>query len=210
MPIPITLSDLMPILSKLPTPPVGLRAITYLRTYPSFLALAPAAPASITSIHQLAGIAYGWMPRVLRLDESFETAALAAMNKALVAATGAPASTVLTPHEFSDLANWIRSSVGASKLLHFAKPDTFPIWDSKVERFRHGGAPPYNYMTNPTNYITYLQEVDKVRGGPTFLTSLLCPYNSRLHLRLTALHIGSPYVVSGPRAIEAAAFELAP
>ncbi|MGH8133309.1 MAG: hypothetical protein ACRETP_08795 [Steroidobacteraceae bacterium] len=210
MPIPITLSDLMPVLPKLATPPTGLRAITYLRTYPSFLALCPAAPVSAGIIHQLAGIAYSWMPRVLRLDGSFETAALAAMNKALVAAAGAPASTALTPKEFSDIANWIRSSVGASKLLHFAKPDTFPIWDSKVERFRHGGAPPYNYMINPHNYIKYLQEVDEVLGGSSFSMSFLSPYNAGLHKRLTALGMSSPYVVTGPRAIEAAAFELAP
>ena len=80
MPIPIALSDLMAVLPKLAVPPTGLRAITYLRTYPSFRALCLGAPASPTTIHQLAGIAYSWMPRVLRLDVSFETAVVSPLH----------------------------------------------------------------------------------------------------------------------------------
>ena len=115
------------------TPATDSRAATYLRTYPALVALARCEGGGddTTRFLQLATVVYGWMPRILRLDPEHLDKAIDAFRQAR--ATHQDAS----DFELVDnVGACLHSVVGASKLLHFANPEVFPIWDSNVERFR--------------------------------------------------------------------------
>jgi hypothetical protein len=95
--------------------------------------------------------------------------------------------------------------VGASKLLHFANPALFPIWDSNIEAFR---AKPGSDVTSVPQYMDYVAEVHGIRaepGFPAFYSAFCAAYSARL----TANGI-TAYSIGHVRAIEAAAFELVP
>lgn len=183
--------------------PVDLRAITYLATYADIRSFATAPGAiGLDRFNQLATMVYGWMPRIVRIDQAHVTPALAAVAAAKRAT---PATVHAVP--ITALANCLRSLVGASKVLHFVNDAVFPIWDSKIETFRLGGVLPYGQMTSIANYLAYVDEVHAIRADPAF-APFLAGVTAATNARLTA--IGIPlYAVSEVRAIEAAAFELA-
>jgi hypothetical protein len=85
-------------------------------------------------------MAYGWMPRVVRIDPQHTPSALAAL---LPAQTATPAT--MRGTRVADIAACLHSVVGASKVLHFVNDAVFPIWDSNIETFRLGGKPPHNH-----------------------------------------------------------------
>jgi hypothetical protein len=210
----LTLPDILPAIGKMVCGPTRLdaRAATYLATYPGIRALG-AAPGPITpdGFNQLVVMVYGWMPRIVRIDLSCVSPALAALNAAK-AATSATWHTV----NVGAVADCLRSLVGASKALHFVNDDVFPIWDSNVESFRlrvsgviPAGRPlPYKHMNNLANYLDYVREVHAIQSDPSFSRKFLAPFNRATNARLSALGI-APYPISEVRAIEAAAFELA-
>lgn len=198
------LADIQPSLKLMAAskPPSDLRAVTYLFTYPSILQLA-ASKSTLTmeDLHQLCLVAYGWMPRIARLDIKHTNDALTAIQIAKYKSLEK-----ITADDIADLALCLRSVVGASKVLHFINPEIFPIWDSNIERFRQGDEPPTNYMSNVANYMTYLQEVHEVRNEVGF-NDFYTGFNKALASWLTA--IGSCiYEVTEVRAVELAAFEL--
>lgn len=208
------LANIRPASGKIAAAPLSLdpRAVTYAVTYPSIRALG-AAPGPITPdrFNQLVAMVYGWMPRVVRIDLSYVSSALTALNAAQTA-TAATCGAV----DVDAIAHCLRSLVGASKALHFVNDAVFPIWDSNVEAFRqrvNGALPaatplPYKHMTNVKNYRDYVREVHVIRSDPSFSTAFLTPFNVATNARLSALGI-APYPISDVRAIEAAAFELA-
>jgi hypothetical protein len=105
------------------TPPEGSRAATYLRTYPVLLTLATASAVDdTTDFLQLATAVYGWMPRVVRLDPNHLDRAVAGLRRAKEATDTSQAD-----GQIADVAACLHSVVGASKLLHFANPELFPI-----------------------------------------------------------------------------------
>lgn len=83
-----------------------------------------------------AHMVYGWMPTVLGLD----TDAVKGLSLAQAAALlNAARSRDLNRDELLALKGMVNNSiVGASKLLHFVAPARYPIWDSRLYRFRHG------------------------------------------------------------------------
>jgi hypothetical protein len=181
--------------------PTELRAVTYLATYPSILELGTAkGKFNLDRFHQLAAMVYGWMPRIVRLNSKHKEKALVALSKASES-THETAEAVL----IQDVANCLHSAVGASKMLHFVRPEVFPIWDSNVERVRLGDEPPYNHMNQTQNYWNYFREVHSIRKENGF-DGFLEDYNSVLAERLRACAI-APYRVLAVRAIEAVTFE---
>jgi hypothetical protein len=202
----MTLTDLIPAVASITAhPAVGdLREATYLSTYPNILTAARApGPIGVAKLHQVATMAYGWMPRIVRLDPHLTTAAVAAF----VAAQGATPTT-FRGVAIADLANCLRSVVGASKVLHFINPGVFPIWDSKVETFRLGTEPPYNHMNDVAHYLAYADEVHVINGTHGF-RAFCTEFTTALAARLATIDV-APYPMSDIRVIEAAAFELAP
>ena len=88
---------------------------------------------------------YGWMPTVLELYPETPNDDLAAGATIL---TKAKDTGVLSDEEITSLASLVNHSlVGASKLLHFVKPDCFAIWDSKIYAFVFQKKP-HNYRVN--------------------------------------------------------------
>lgn len=79
-----------------------------------------------------AHLVYAWMPRILRLhrstNEDFERGAETVRRARAEGVIGDPDLTWLV----ESLDN---SLVAVSKLLHFARPDRFAIWDSRVHHF---------------------------------------------------------------------------
>lgn len=200
----MNLADLIPSvhLMKTTPPPSELRSVTYLTTYPSILALGSLNPSpQLADLHQLCLVAYGWMPRIARLDPKFTSAALSTIRNARSAN-----SINIKICDISDLARCLRSVVGASKVLHFVNPDVYPIWDSNIERFRQNSDPTTSYMSDVGNYVSYVQEVHSIRAEPNF-SNFYRDFNNVLARWLTAIGVSS-YSVTEVRAIELAAFEL--
>jgi hypothetical protein len=198
------LADIQPAIAKIAKSPAiyDLRSITYLLSYPSIRAFGThPGPITPDRFNQLAVMAYGWMPRIARIDSHYVPVALAALGAAQ-AATPATLKTVAV----ADVATCLRSVVGASKVLHFINDTVFPIWDSSVETFRLKGPLAYNQMHTANNYFAYAMEVHSIRQDPAF-PAFLSQFNVAMNARLTALGIPH-YPISEVRAIEAAAFEL--
>ena len=200
------LADLLPAIAKITGHPAiyDLRSITYLLSYPSIRAFgASAGPITPDRFNQLAVMTYGWMPRIVRIDSHHLPGAIAALGAAQKA-------TPITLHTIrvADVRECLRSLVGASKILHFVNDAVFPIWDSNVESFRLSGPLPYKHMSTVDNYFAYANEVHRIRHEPAF-PAFLSRFNDAMSFRLTALGIPH-YPISEVRAIEAAAFELAP
>ena len=150
-------------------------------------------------LHQLSTLVYGWMPRVVRIDPLHTSAAVDALGAALSATD--------TNYQFipvKRISDCLHSVVGASKLLHFANPDVFPIWDKNIEVFRTNPDPD---MTSVPQYMDYVGEVHSIRrevGFSEFYIAFYAAYSARLKTN------GVPtYSIGHVRAIEAAAFELA-
>ena len=198
------LSDLLPSLQLMATSqaPSDLRAVTYFTTYPSILALGSSNPSlQLADLHQLCLVAYGWMPRIARLDPKHTRAALVAIQNARSAI---PQN--IKNSDVSDLAIYLRSVVGASKVLHFVNPEVYPIWDSNIERFRQKSDPTTSYMSDASNYVSYIREVHSIRAEPGF-TNFHAQFNSALAVWLAAVGTNA-YTVTEVRAVELAAFEL--
>jgi hypothetical protein len=178
------------------------RQTTYLRTYRALVDLA-ALPTddSHRRFLQLATGAYGWMPRIVRIDPDHLARAVAALADASRASEAVVQESVVKP-----IAACLHSVVGASKVLHFANPDVFPIWDTKVERVWRQPDPSQHYMGKSGNYVRYAEEVHQLRKHQDF-APFLSGFRSAYETRLRALGIPH-YVIGEVRAIEAAAFEL--
>jgi hypothetical protein len=142
------------------------------------------------------------MPRVLRLDSEHLDKAIDALQQARATHQDA-----LDFELVDHVAACLRSVVGASKLLHFANPEVFPIWDKNVERFRRGTNPSQLHMQQTKNYALYAQQVHETRQARTFY-KFYDEFIQAYQERLKRLYIDS-YRLTPVRAIEAAAFELA-
>lgn len=198
------LQDIQPAIVLIQNSPVvtDLRSHTYLSTYPEILALVQEDEIQAPTFKQLALMVYGWMPRVLRIDNAHFTSALQAANSAKQA-TREAFENIPIQH----IANCLHSVVGASKLLHFINPNVFPIWDSKIQAFR--GLPNGNYdMSNIDNYLEYVGDVHAIAREEGF-DEFYARYGVVHANRLNRSNI-EEYQVSQLRAIEASAFELAP
>lgn len=100
----------------------------------------------------------------------------------------------------------LHSVVGASKVLHFVRPNVYPIWDTKVERVWRRFDPSQSHMSRCGNYVTYVQGVSELlrhKHFPQFSES----FRAAHFVRLKRLEIPS-YDISDVRVVESAAFEL--
>ncbi|WP_324727620.1 hypothetical protein [Pseudomonas chlororaphis] len=181
------------------------QSLTYLRSYPALLA----ASRTLASTHdsgdlllQLSAMCYGWMPRVARVNARHVDKASAALACAL------ESDVLIDTAQMQDLANSLHSVVGTSKLLHFLRPQLYPIWDSKVALF---WAMPFKkslqaHMSNVGNYHRYVKDIEALIASPDF-SAFYNDFDQAYSRRLDRLKI-APYSLSPVRAVEAAAFEL--
>jgi hypothetical protein len=94
-----------------------------------------------------ANFAYGWMPTILKSLAGDLTRTTHDLQRARD-------GELLSPAEIDNLAQSINGSmVGASKVLHFAAPSNYAIWDSRVASYL--GAVPQRGHAGLTQYLTY-------------------------------------------------------
>jgi len=185
------------------TPVPGSRAATYMMTYPALLSLARHSETdNREKFLHMATATYGWMPRIVRLDPDHLSRAVEVFTQALT----------VTENSWEDVpihhvADCLHSVVGASKLLHFANPDVFPIWDSNVERIWHGSDPSQHNMGQVRNYFSCADRVHQLRSAPSF-NVFYDEFTHAYEERLDRLGI-TRYRLTQVRAVEAATFELA-
>jgi len=140
---------------------------SYLRAYREFVHFF--AQLEIVEPHDLiiaAHFVYGWMPTILDLK--------AANRQDLELACGivdaVRSGKRVEERELAFLKKMINNSiVGASKLLHFARPDVYAIWDSQVYKYvyRHK---PYHYRVNKVPvYCAYLEMCHGLVREPGFV-----------------------------------------
>lgn len=97
------------------------------------------------------------MPTSLKLKGNIEES-VSATNALLE--KGHPIESLLTTaHQTIN-----NSIVGLSKLLHFSKPEVFPIWDSKIADRQFGIKNQYAY-NKPTPYVDYFVLVHQIIGS---------------------------------------------
>lgn len=120
---------------------------TFLRSYPEFISYFQGIR-HIERHHLIiaANFTYGWMPTMLRFkSRDFETA-VEVLNQA-------KQGQLVDENELGCFVKLINNSlVGASKLLHFANPELYSIWDSRVYRYLFGNVSLLQ-LNKPRNYL---------------------------------------------------------
>lgn len=178
------------------------RAVTYLDTYPSLIRLAGSVGETKDVVfRQLCAATYGWMPRVVRIDMNCFEDALLAFQKAQAAQNSDDALEIVEA-----ISECLHSVVGASKLMHFANTEIFPMWDSRVARVWTDSEKNYNYMSKSNNYIEYVSQLDAISKEEEF-SAFYEEYQMLYGARLEKSGIQT-YDISAVRCIESAAFEL--
>ena len=198
------LVDIQPAIQLIENRPLvtDIRARTYMSTYPAIISLAGQGQINTEMFNQLCLMVYGWMPRILRIDSEYLTAAVDAANSAKEATSEERCSV-----DIDSIASCLHSVVGASKLIHFLNPNVFPIWDSKIQAFR--GLPNgYNHMAKTTSYLEYLDCVHEIINDGEF-DEFYQRYSTAYSNRLQHNNIHE-YQITRVRAVEVSAFELSP
>ena len=181
------------------------RGAAYLRTYPSFLAAIASPAVTSCPLTVAAGLAYAWMPRVLRLDTNHLNQAQAALSTAVAMdPTNLPANPWQTAG-CNHLADCLRSVVGASKVLHFANPGAFPMWDKRVANNWAGRPVSQYFMAQQHNYVAYCNDVFQRIGDHRFALEVRQPFHNHFKSLLNSLGI-NPYCVADTRVVEFLAF----
>ena len=122
----------------------------YHATYPAFIRYFRERPEPSEQDLLLAvAFTYGWMPRILQIVPSEAPAALRALRAAR--AGEAPSAAIV-----SSMAQYLAGSIsGASKVLHFAAPELYPIWDSRVAYFLRARAKKKHQEAKVAQYLAY-------------------------------------------------------
>lgn len=178
------------------------REAGFLRAYPALLAAARLeARDTMEAFLRTASLAYGWIPRSLRIDEATLPQAL----KAFAAARGERVAVSVDLIE--PLASCLSSVVDASKVLHLANPSVFPMWGKRIERFRLQREPTPYHMGQPRHYLGFIEDVWTLTSDPLFLT-FHHEYCTAYQERLQRMRI-APYPLTEPRVVQSATSELA-
>jgi hypothetical protein len=132
------------------------RASTYLISYPEIVRYFR--ELAVIDRHHLiigANLVYGWMPTILNFkSKRFEEIARL-VNRV-------KAGSRLAKGELIDVRQLINNSMtGTSKLLHFANPYLYAIWDSRICEYLSNRA--YHYVVNSIDrYLDYLQNCEEL------------------------------------------------
>lgn len=113
-----------------------------------------------------AHMVYGWMPTILELHPEQSHIDL---NAAALILTNAKLNQTPTDLELNQLAEVMNNSlVGVSKLLHFAAPDLFAIWDSRIYTYLHGRKPHYYQVRDVAYFRQYHDKLNEYLQDPKF------------------------------------------
>jgi hypothetical protein len=139
----------------------------YLQTYPAMVAHVRQLTFTSDNLLTTALMIYGWMPTIPVLNTAAIGDLPTTLNK--LKAHGEPLHLSALEHVQTFMNN---SMVGSSKLLHFVRPDVYPIWDSRISA-SIGGQTHAAYMGNPRNYQAYMEALSTIiRDQNQSLTTL--------------------------------------
>lgn len=137
------------------------RELGYLRAYPAILghfkAIGQFDHASLTTA---ALMVYGWMPTIPVLNFDKIDEAITAINA--VKCEAAPRANKLEIEALMAFVN--RSLVGVSKLLHFADPEKYAIYDRRVVEGIKQEMKPTKGIANVDDYLQYLGQLDSLKA----------------------------------------------
>lgn len=175
---------------------VDARGEGYLNSYPIYLEYFQSAEVKSKSDFSIrAGLVYSWMPRVLVLREGNIDKAVKAMNQCFddqsinkVVGTVAKALN--------------GSYIGASKLLHFQFPETFPIYDTRVFK---------NINGLPRDKKNVYQQANKAKCYEAYRKSVQSViqhigFKKEVHDKVNEFMGRYGYCVSAARAVEFVVF----
>ena len=117
-------------------------------SYPEFLAFFGGAR-TLTRHHLVIGasFSYAWMPTILEFRST-------SLDLGVEALTRARSAGALMPEDMLCLSEIVNNSiVGASKLLQFAAPEAFAIWDSRVAKYL--GTSVFSRERGVAQYLAY-------------------------------------------------------
>lgn len=173
----------------------------FLRAYPILLRAARLeAKDGMEAFVRTATLAYGWMPRILRLEE-------AALPRAVETFEIARTEGVVISEDLIEpIATCLSSLVGASRVLHLANPGVFPMWSKRIERFRLEQEPTPYHMGQTRNYLSFIEDIWKLTSDPLFLT-FHNEYCTAYQERLQRLRI-PPYPLTEARVVQSATSDL--
>lgn len=100
---------------------------------------------------------YGWMPRILRINNKNIDFILELINKIK------SENYRVSEQDLIKLKAFLNNSIiGTSKLLHFVNPQLYPIWDSHVGNYLNKKKISYNSLNKPKTYLKYLIEMQRL------------------------------------------------
>jgi hypothetical protein len=164
-------------------------AASYILSYPHILSyFAGCGPLDVADFVRGAHLVYGWMPRILDLHTQPPNLTLAQAASLLERAR---IQGTISDEHLSNLVRVVDNSlVGTSKLLHFVRPDIFPIWDSNVYGFVFEERPHHYRVSRVAKFREFVQCMNAIRCDRRF---------GEFHASVNR-KVG--YEVSEPRAVE--------
>lgn len=170
---------------------------SYILSYPYLRAFfQKPGPLNVSDLVVGAHFVYGWMPTALDLYVDPKKPDLERGTDIL---NSAKAAGELLDRDLSDLMRLINNSlVGTSKLLHFLRPDGFPIWDSKTYAFVFEEKPHHYRVNEISRYREYQGHLARIQERDAF---------TRFHASMIT-KVG--YEISPLRSIELVMFLNAP
>jgi len=182
---PITMSEL----AEAEQHTTFVKTNSYLRSYRAFITYcASRVPLTVDDLIIATHFTYGWMPT--KLDLYFDDAETD-LGEVTTLINQVRARGTVTAAELHKLRAVINHSlVGTSKVLHFANPQAFPIWDTKVYAYLTGQRP-YAYRVEQIPvYLEYVRLCEMLAAD-----SLFAPMHDSVNTKLG-------YPVSAYRALE--------
>ena len=168
----------------------------YLNSYPIYLEYFQSTAVKSKSDFSIrAGLVYSWMPRVLVLCEADIDKAIKAMSECV---DGQSNNKVI-----GKVAKALNGSyIGASKLLHFQYPETFPIYDTRVYK---------NINGLPKDKKNVYQKANKAKCYEAYRNSIQSViqhvgFNKDVHDKVNKFMGQYGYRVSATRAVEFVVF----
>ncbi len=105
-------------------------------------------------------IAYGWMPTIPKLEKTYGLDSIERDSLLISINKLRDFGVILAEDDLNLIKQACNNSiVGASKLLHFLRPDLCPIWDSRVAQVFFW--PGYSKVNNIESYLRYRNEMSR-------------------------------------------------
>jgi hypothetical protein len=167
---------------------------SYIRSYPEIISFfSNLRTIALREFIIGAHVVYGWMPTILTLNEP-----PTGFQIIIDMLNNVKQGQYLDKNSLIRLQSVINNSlVGASKLLHFIRPDNYAIWDSRVYRFWSKSTPHHYRLQDPDAYLSYLTNCQQISNTYGF---------DVLHDRINAKMGYRDYKVTTLRAIEWVAY----